>query len=60
MLILTAVTGIQSELVMTALESQSGRGGLIFGPPGIHEDEEEEEDSPVVRLRYYTQQQRSK
>ncbi|XP_036931500.1 mutS protein homolog 5 isoform X2 [Acanthopagrus latus] len=41
---------------MTALESQSGRGGLIFGPPGIHEDEEEEEDSPVVLLSVLAQQ----
>lgn len=45
MLILTVLTGIQRGLVMTAL---SGRGGLVFGPQGIHEDEEEEEGSPVV------------
>lgn len=45
MLISTVLTGIQSGLVMTAL---SGRGGLVFGHPGIHLDEEEEEDSPVV------------
>uniref|UniRef100_A0A671UK59 MutS protein homolog 5 n=1 Tax=Sparus aurata TaxID=8175 RepID=A0A671UK59_SPAAU len=25
-----------------------GRGGLVFGHPGIHLDEEEEEDSPVL------------
>ncbi|XP_030248864.1 mutS protein homolog 5 isoform X1 [Sparus aurata] len=37
---------------MTAL---SGRGGLVFGHPGIHLDEEEEEDSPVVLLSVLAQ-----
>lgn len=31
---------------MAALESPREGGGVVFGPPGINE--EEEEDSPVV------------
>ncbi|XP_073340723.1 mutS protein homolog 5 [Pagrus major] len=40
---------------MAALDGLSGRGALVFGPPGIHEDEEEEEDSPVVLLSVLAQ-----
>ncbi|XP_024122618.1 mutS protein homolog 5 [Oryzias melastigma] len=38
-----------------SLEEQRGRGGIIFGGPGLNEEEEEEEESSLVLLSVLVQ-----